>query len=143
MTKTPEPECKIHAVLDRSALQSYAQGHVHVGEIVREIGDEDGLGIGIPAAALAEAHASYLGDDHARILLHMLTTLPETTVLNLDRDTARSMAGFVPHTNGDLSRAHAVWAANKYHALYFTTEPATVKSVVPDRNVLAIPAEDA
>ena len=38
---------------------------------------------------------------------------------------------------------NAVWAANKHNALYLTTEPDEVKSLVPADNVHPIPAEDA
>jgi hypothetical protein len=143
MTMWPEPKPEIRAVLDRSAIQSYVNGHIHVGELVSEVTTEKGVYVGIPAAALAEAHVNYLGDDHAKALLRLLTTLPGTTVLDLDSQTAPEIAGSLRLTNGDMSRAHAVWAANKLRAQYFTTEPEEVKSLVPDQNVVLIPTEDA
>jgi len=142
MTIQPESVPEIRGVLDRSALQSYVNGHVHIGEIIREVADEDNVAVAIPAAALAEAHADNSGDDHARKLLVLVTTLPGTTVLNLDREVAGSMAGAVRLTHGDLSRAHAVWTANKYRALLFTTEPGDVKSLVPSNNIIAISTEE-
>jgi hypothetical protein len=140
---SPESPPEIRAVLDCSALQSYVIGHVHVGELVREVTTEKGVYVGIPAAALAEAHVNHLGDEHAKALLRLLTALPGTRVLDLDRQTAPAVAGTLRHVNGDLSRAHAVWAANNLRALYFTTEPEKVRSLVPDGNVVPIPPEDA
>jgi hypothetical protein len=143
MTIIPESMPDIRAVFDRSALQSYVRGHVHVGELIREIADEDNAFVAIPAAALAEAHADNIDNDHARALLGVVTTLPGTKVLNLDREAARSMAGALMLANGDIARAHAVWVANRHHALFFTTEPGEIKSIVPDRNIVLIPTEDA
>jgi hypothetical protein len=142
MSAPAEHGPEIRAVLDRSALQSYARGHVHVGELLIDIADEK-ASIAIPAAALADAHAAALENEHARALLRLLTTLPGTAVLKLDAETASSMAGTFVVTNGDTARAHAVWAANKHNALYLTTEPDEVKSLVPADNVHAIPDEDA
>jgi hypothetical protein len=143
MTILPGPVPEIRGVLDRSALQSYANGHVHIGEIIREVADEDNVAVAIPAAALAEAHADNFGDDHARELLVLVTTLPGTTVLDLNREVAGSIAGALRLTHGDVSRAQAVWTANKHRALLFTTEPGDVKSMVPSGNIIAISAEDA
>jgi hypothetical protein len=143
VTGQPGGQRQITAILDRSALQSFARGHVHVGELMGEIGDEEDAFVGIPTAALAEAHASLLGRAHARALLRLITILPVTKVLDLDRDTAAAMSGALPLTNGDMARAHAVWAANKHGALYLTTEPDRAKSLVPADNIHPIPTEDA
>jgi hypothetical protein len=65
MSAPAEHGPEIRAVLDRSALQSYARGHVHVGELLIDIADEK-ASIAIPAAALADAHAAALENEHAR-----------------------------------------------------------------------------
>jgi hypothetical protein len=45
--------------------------------------------------------------------------------------------------NGDLSRAHAVWAAMAHEAFCFTTEPEAYPPQVLADQVVAIPIEDA
>jgi len=143
MTARRATEPEIRAVLDRSALQSYLRGHIHVGELMHECADEEGVFVAIPTTALAEASASYAEDAKTEALLRLITTLPAARVLDLDRDSALAMAKTLPLAKGDLSRAHAVWAANKYRALYFTTEPDEVTSLVPADNIQPIPSEDA
>ena len=132
----------VRAVLDCSGLRSYALEHVHVGELLIDIADEEGH-IAIPAASLAEATAKFDGDEHRRALLRLLTTLPGTTVLKLDADAAFAMAGTMERTGGDISHAHAVWAAHKYKALYLTTEPHRSSHILPSGQIHPIPAEDA
>jgi hypothetical protein len=132
---------EIRAVLDRSALESYARSHVHVGELITVVADEGR--VGIPAVALLDAHARALGNERARALLNFLVTLEGVTVLKLGADEARELAGTVSLTGGDIPRAHAVWLANTRKAIFFTTEPDEVKFLVPPDNVLQIPAEDA
>jgi hypothetical protein len=141
MSLPPETPLEIRAVLDRSALRSYTLGHLHIGELLVDIADE-GAYLAIPAATLAEASAGLMNDEHADALLRLLVTLPGTTVLDLDGESAFSIAGTVMQTAGDISRAHAVWAANKHNAYYLTTEPKTVTSLVPPDNLFPIPAED-
>jgi len=142
MTYSIENPHEIHAVLDRSALLSYARGHVHIGELLIDVADEE-ANLAIPAVTLADAHASLLEDEHARALLRLLVTLPGTAVLRLDAATADAMAPTCVQTGGDTSKAHAVWAANHLGALYLTTEPDTVASLVPPDYILPIPAKDA
>jgi hypothetical protein len=142
MTIPPGSDPEIRGVLDRSALQSYAVSHVHVGELIREIADEDNV-VAIPAATLAQAHVDNFGDDHVRGRLRVISTLEGTTVLDLDREVAASMAGTLLHTQGDMSKAQAVWTANKYEALFITTEPGEVKGLIPEGNLLVISKEDA
>jgi hypothetical protein len=142
MTYPIENSREIRAVLDRSALQSYARGHVHIGELLIDVADEDAH-LAIPAATLADAHASFLEDEHARALLRLLVTLPGTAILRLDAATANAMAPTCTQAEGDLSKAHAVWAANHLGALYLTTEPDTVASLVPPDYIHPIPVKDA
>ncbi|BFU42848.1 hypothetical protein [Krasilnikovia sp. MM14-A1004] len=133
----------IRAILDRSALQSYARGHVHVGEVLGEVTAEMDTVIGIPAAALSAAHAAHLDDKDARGLLRLVASLPSTTVLVLDQQAAEDVAGALVVTDGDLSLAQGVWAANDLGALYLTAEPDEVRALVPADNILTIPRDDA
>jgi hypothetical protein len=132
----------IQAILDRSALQSYARGHAHVGELIGEIADE-GANVGIPAAALLDAHVRFLDDEHARALLGLIVTLPGTTVLDMDAPTANAMAETVPLADDDYSRAQGVWAARRHVAHYLTTEPEEVTELLPPDQVHVIPTKDA
>jgi hypothetical protein len=136
------PEPTIKAVLDRSALESYTRGHVHVGELVATIADNDDL-IAVPSVALLEAHARSIGDKHAQALLELLVTLRGVTVVSLGSPEVAEVAESVEFTDDDLSRAHSVWAALKHEAVYFTTEPEQVDGVLTDYQVIAIPPHDA
>jgi len=140
MTAARDEAREIRVVLDRSALESYLSGHVHVGEVITEVAD-DAI-VGIPATTLLAAHIGALGNEHAKALLRLLVAAEGVVVLDLGAVEAARIAGTVPLVGGDLARAHAVWAANVHRALYLTAEPHEVKSVVPPENVLAIPADD-
>ncbi|MEU7901928.1 hypothetical protein [Actinoplanes sp. NPDC049118] len=89
--------------------------------MLAEIADEEDFA-GIPATALLEAHAGFVGDKLARARLRVLAQLPAAAVLDLDGDWADSIADTVQLTEGDLSRAHAVWTALKHCVAYVTTE---------------------
>jgi hypothetical protein len=142
MNTTAHEPVRIQAVLDRSAMESYARGHIHVGELLIDVADE-GAYVGLPAAALLEAHSRALHDEHARALLRLLSTLEGIAILDLDAEVAAAVAGSVPLAKGDMARAHAAWAANKHQAYYLTTEPDDAAGLVPVDNVHAIPAHDA
>jgi hypothetical protein len=132
----------IRAVLDRSAIESYGRGHMHVGELITEI-DNERAAIGIPATALLEAHAGFLADKLATARLAVLTGLPGTAMLNLDADAAEAIAPIVPHAGGDLARSHAVWAAREYSAVYLTSELDKTARLVDEDRVIAISPEEA
>jgi hypothetical protein len=129
-------------VVDRSALLSYALGHVHVGELLREIADEPGAVVAVPSLALLQAHADLFGRDRLRAVLRVVTTLPGVEVLTVDESAADHLAGVATATAGDLSKAHVVWAVNQHHAWLLTTEPGEVAHLVPDEDVIPIPTED-
>jgi len=132
----------IQAVLDRSALQSYARGHIHVGELLIDVAD-GGAVIAVPTVALMDAYAQSLGNKHATALLSLIITLPGIAVMDLDAKAASGAAKKVPWSKGDLSRSHAVWAAKAHNAYYLTTEPAEVVDLLPPGQIHVIPHEDA
>jgi hypothetical protein len=130
----------VRVVLDRSALESYLRGHVHVGEVIIEVAED--ANVAIPSTVLLEAHVNSLGDERAGALLRLLTAAEGVTVLELGEMEAVRIAGTVPLVLGDLPLAHSVWAANAHRAFYLTTDPDAVKSVIPAGHVIRIPAED-
>ena len=132
----------IQAVLDRSALQSYARGHIHVGELLIDVAD-GGAAFAIPTVALMDAYAQSLGNKHATALLNLIIKLPGIAVIDLDTKTASGAAEEVPGSEGDLSRSHAVWAAKAHNAYYLTTEPAEVADLLPPGQIHVIPSKDA
>jgi hypothetical protein len=136
------PAQDIRGVLDSSAIQSYARGHVHVGEMVTEIADEKAL-FGIPATALLDAHSRFLGDAVARARMGVLVGLPGARLMDLNADAAVEVADVVPLTGNDLARAHAAWAALTHAALLFSTEPERAAGAVGKDRIIAIPTEDA
>jgi hypothetical protein len=139
----PEAPPQIRAVLDHTALQSYARGHVHVGELFGEITDEENAFVAIPGVALLEAHARSIDDPQARALLNYMVTLPAAMVLDLDLATVPEAAGYVRTLRGNLPRAHTAWAAGAYRALCFTTEPEAYPEQVLHDQVVAIPTKHA
>ncbi|MEV0326900.1 hypothetical protein AB0H63_10675 [Micromonospora echinospora] len=132
---------EIRAVLDASAMLSYARGHIHVGELLVDIADE-GAYTGLPAAALLDAY-SRAADAPALARLGVLAVLPGVVVLPLGSAEAADAAAVVGLVKSDLGRAHAVWAALNEGAYYVTTEPYLTPSVLPADLVHAIPTDDA
>jgi hypothetical protein len=131
---------EIRAVLETSAVLSYARGHVHVGELLIDLADE-GAHMGLPAIALLDAHARLLGEVQSRARLGVLAALPGIAVLALGADEATEVAATVPGAGQDLARAHAVWAALIHGAYYLTCETAPL--AVPIDQVHHIPPDDA
>jgi len=132
----------IRAVLDRSAIQSYARGHIHVGEIITEVADEHAY-VGVPATALLDAYTHCLGDKVARARLTVLAQLPGTQMLDLGAEAAARIADIVPFTDDDLARSHAIWASLEHTAVYLTAEPEEAGRLVAEDRIIVIPAEDA
>jgi len=130
------------AVLDCSTVLSYARGHVHVGELLVEIADEDAF-VGLPALALLDAFTQVGTDDAAHGRLDMLAALPVVAVLPLGSYEAAEVAPIVPLVKGDMSRAHAVWAALEGDAYYVTVEPHLLPKMMADIKLITISAEDA
>ena len=141
MTADAEVLPPIRAVLDSSAIQSYGRGHVHVGEIITEIENEQAA-IAIPATALADAYASFVKDRLATARLRVLVDLPGTAMLDLDEDAAVSIAPIVPRADDNLARSHAVWAAREYSAVYLTCEAAKAAGLVDEDRMIEISRED-
>jgi hypothetical protein len=134
-------DVEVRAVLDSSAMRSYARGHVHVGELLVDIADE-GAFTGLPTIALLEAYAQVNADRPAHARLGVLATLPGVAVLPLGSREAARMATTVRLVKGDLARAHAVWAALEYDAYYLTSEPHLTPSVISPDLVHYIPTDD-
>jgi len=123
-------------------MLSYARGHVHVGELVIDIAAEGAL-VALPTVALLGAYLRAADDEVARDALALLATLDGVAVLPLGPAEADLVAATVPLAGGDIVRAHALWAALRYHAYYFTTEPQAAPSALAAWQVHPIPVEDA
>jgi hypothetical protein len=136
------PAPVIRGVFDRSALRSYTNGHVHVGDIVRMFASDDEL-VAIPAATLLQAHADSLDDKIATALLALLIKLPGVAVVNLDTDAAANAAESVVIVDGDIALGQAIWTALDHEAVYFSVEPGAAAAVLTEDQIIAIPAEDA
>lgn len=135
-----DDEVEIRAVLDTSAMLSYARGHVHVGELLVVIADE-GAYTGLPTVALLDAYTQ-VNSTPARARLGVLATLPSVVVLPLGSAEAADTAAIAALVKGDLGRAHAAWAALDHNAYFLTSEPHLAPSVIPDGQVHAIPPDD-
>jgi hypothetical protein len=138
--RVKEPE--VRAVLDVSAMLSYAREHVHVGELLTMLGAEDGIAA-LPTTALLDAYGRVTDDPLATARLDVLTTLPTTAVDPLDALEARATAGVIPLVKGDLARAHAIWSALEHEAYLFTTEPERTPSILDAEDIVVIPKNDA
>jgi hypothetical protein len=132
----------IRGVFDRSALRSYTNGHVHVGDIVRMFASDDEL-VAIPATTLLQARAESLDDKAASGLLAVLITLPGVAVVNLDAAAAANAADSVVLANGDLALGHAIWTALEHEAVFFSVEPGKAAAVLTEDQIIPISAEDA
>jgi hypothetical protein len=133
---------EVRAVLDHTALQSYARGQSHVGELIREVADQENAFLAIPAVALLEAYARSIDDPHATRLLNYLVTLPGAMVLDLELGTVSRAAGHVRTLRGNIPRAHAAWAAMMYEALCVTAEPEAYPEQILADQVVGIPTKD-
>lgn len=142
MMFSPVAQSRLRGVLDSSAIQSYARGHVHIGEMITEIADERAF-FGIPATALLDAHSRFIGDAVARARMGILVGLPGALLMALDAGTAAAVAEVVPFARNDLARAHAAWGALAHAALLFTAEPEKSAEAVGEDRIIAIPTEDA
>ena len=139
---SPAADSRVRGILDSSAIQSYARGHIHVGEVMSEIATEHAY-VGIPATALLDAHSRNVDDEVARARLGVLVTLPGAQMMKLDAETAAAVADVVPYVGEDLARAHAAWAALHHAAILFTTEPHKSGQAMSEDRIIAIPTEDA
>lgn len=142
MTNLSTTDPHIRAVLDSSGIQSYGIGHVHVGEMMGEVLEERGY-IGVPTTALLDAYVHFLDDKLAMARLGVLIHLPVIKVLDLDASSTAAIADVVPFTEGDLARAHAIWAALEYSAVFLTREPDEAARAVARDRTIVIPTEDA
>lgn len=139
---TDPAQVEIRVVLDRSAMQSYSYGHVHVGELLVDVLDEDAY-FAIPTVALTEAYAAAIDNEQEKALLDVLIALPGVVVLDLDAQAAQAMSGSVQPAKHDLAQAHAVWAAHCHKALLMTTEPHRFTGLIPADQIHPISASDA
>jgi hypothetical protein len=133
---------RMQAVLDGSAMVSYARGHIHVGETMLEVSADDGV-VGIPATALLDAYARLAGDGTALARLGLLGSMPSVVLLPLGRREAEEVADVVPLVKGDLARSHAIWAAVRDGAYILTSEPHAMPDIVHRDQIIAIPFDDA
>jgi hypothetical protein len=139
----PQPGPSIRAVLDRSALLSYARGHVHVGEAIGEITDERDARVGIPAVALLEAHLELAADLDSRLLLRLLAARPTTHLIGIEENAVSAVADIARLTRGDLGQAQAAWATIKFETVCMSARPADVPSIVQREAIIQIPPTDA
>jgi hypothetical protein len=135
-------EDQVHAVLDVSAMLSYARGHVHVGELLTEMCDED-KSVAVPIITLLDAATRLVGDTPGRTRLSVWATLPAVTVMSPTWQDAMDISTVVPFTSGDLARAHAVATAARFDVYYLTTEPHLVPAILDEELIVAIPEDDA
>jgi hypothetical protein len=101
-------------------MVAYAAGSEHVGEVLREIADEN-VPVGLPIAALIEAHTA-VPDANAG-LLSVLAGLRYVVILPLDSDDWQRTAAAV-RLLGELGRAcGALLVAHGVAGYVMTCEP--------------------
>ncbi|GEM_PF-3424425 len=137
-----DDEIELRAVLDSSAMVSYARGHVHVGEMVVDIAEE-GAYVALPTVTLIRAHAEVGADAAARARLVLLPAVPGIHVLPLGPAEAAKVSRYLHRFHGDPARAHAVWAALSHGAYFLTSDPEPVASAIPADQIHYIPPTDA
>ena len=131
----------VRAVLDASAMLSYAREHVHVGELLTEFGDE-GSAAAVPAVTLLEAHARVVDDELATLRLDMLGKLPTTTLLELGRREAQLASHVVPLVKGDVQGARGVGGPS-VSGLPHHRRARALPSIIDPSTVVVIPQHDA
>lgn len=107
----------IRAVLDTTALRSYATGAFAVGELIGEFSDE-GVQFGIPAVCMVEAARG--ADSQAVALLAVLDGHPDAVWLPVDRDQWGHLAA-AAHLLGGIARACAALPIALRQADYIVT----------------------
>lgn len=144
-----DDELVIRAVLETTAILSYARGQVHVGELLVEVADE-GACVGLPTVALLDAY-SRVGDDvQGRARIEILAATPGIVVLPLGPREAAAISETVSRlgSNGsavadyDLARAHAAWAATAHSAYYLTCQPRLAPAVLARWQIHYIAPDD-
>lgn len=130
------------AVLDASAMVSYARGHIHVGELITDIGDEQAL-VAVPSVTLLDAFCRVGGNMQLRDLLGLLIALPAVGVVTLGANDVAAVSKAVQQVDGDLGRGHAVQAAMRHRAYFVTAEPQLVPSIIDEYLVIEVPSADA
>lgn len=127
----------VAVVLDASALLSYVEGRVAVGELMAEVAD-GGRQVAVPAACLAAAYAATSSEVGAA-LLALLMTAPVVRVLPLSGDDARETGTLARSVGGDVALGHAARAALAYEAHVATARPAAAAAVLPEKwSILAL-----
>lgn len=92
-------------ILDTSAVLSFVRSSIHVGEVIAEAADEQGVAA-IPLPCLVEAAQAAVDLDR----LEVLAEHPDTVVLAEDPQNWRALASLLPLT-GEYPAACAVLAA--------------------------------
>ncbi|MGS2617240.1 hypothetical protein ACVCAH_22345 [Micromonospora sp. LZ34] len=127
----------VAVVLDASALVSYVEGRVAVGELMAEVADE-GRQVAVPAACLAAAYAATSSEVGAA-LIALLMTAPVVRVLPLSGDDARETGTLARSVGGDIALGHAARAALAHEAHVATARPADAAAVLPEKwSILAL-----
>jgi hypothetical protein len=109
----------IRVILDGTAVAAYATGSDDVGEVLREVADEEGCRFAVPAACLTDGAAATSSDLWP--VLDVLLAHPRCVRLPYGydwRDLAAATA-----TLGGQGRAAAMLAAVDHRAYLLTTEP--------------------
>jgi hypothetical protein len=131
----------IRVVLDRSAIESYAAGHVHVGETIGEVANGKGY-TGVPAVALAEAYGR-AGDGVSRARLGVLPRADNVVVFQVGEKEAPDVGDVLRFAEGDVARAQAVYLVLAHEACLLTAEPKKVSRMLADDVVIVVPEEEA
>jgi hypothetical protein len=90
------------AVLDASAVDAYAAGSEHIGELLREFADEQ-IRFAVPIVCVIEARAVGADEDQLRVLL----AHPWAQIIDLDGDADWVRLGAGTRLLGGVGRACA------------------------------------
>jgi hypothetical protein len=126
------PDRPVRAVLDTSAIVAYTHGSIHVGEVLSEVSDEQGV-VALPLPCLIESvHAVA---DRAR--LKLLVTHPATEIV-ADEPSAWLALATTYDIVGRPDAASAAVAALDFHVEVLTRQPLLYAGLNED---LVIPIE--
>jgi hypothetical protein len=107
---------RLALVLDTTAVEAYAQGSMHVGELLDELRDDDSL-FGVPEVCLAQARARGVPWEG----LALLQTHDRCQILA--NPAPENLGDVAALCEGDLVRAAVLVHALSHDAYILTTRP--------------------
>ncbi|BCJ65106.1 PIN domain-containing protein [Polymorphospora rubra] len=132
---TDRHNAPVRLILDRTALLAYADGNIHVAEVLHEVVGDRGVRFGVPTVVLAETMA-VLDDGHDRSAVRDLVELDACAVLPAAAGEWMELAYWLRRL-GRIDTAAAALAALVYAAPILTGDGKAYRDEIPVIDFLA------